>query len=418
MEQVTETTEEAEEIGEIGETVEGSCDDLPLDKSLREKIMSFLGCGGAEIAPADQPEPEVEVTMEVNEETPEEESTEEDIADENSIKAVVQSFLGMEEEEAKEVVEEPIHSEEPAAEDVSKTEEHTVPSEDLELVPEKPSLKERIVDFFKKPEDADDSETIIEAQEISVEEEISVAEEISVQEEPISESEIKEENSIKATLRNILAGSDPVNSEETEDNVEESVADVPKEIFEEGVEEVIDDSEIVEEKETSIKSKIIGLFKTSESEEQPQTIDEEAEITLEEQIPDKPSFKERILNFFKRSEPVVEVIKEEVETELKEPVPEIKESRKIRIGNFFSIFQTKSAVSDLESEIAESIVTGDVDEMMKNSEKEPIVIDTIGLCPEITRDNWLQLFMGRSFLCFVSFSLNLSILIASYLLYF
>lgn len=287
----------------------------------------------------------------------------------------------------------------------------------LELVPEKPSLKERIVDFFKKPEDADDSETIIEAQEISVEEEISVPEEISVEEEPISESEIKEENSIKATLRNILAGSDPVNTEEA-DNVEESVADVPTEIFEEGVEEVIDDSEIVEEKENSIKSKIIGLFKTSESEEQPQTIDEEAEITLEEQIPDKLSFKERILNFFKRSEPVVEVIKEEVETELKEPVPEIKESRKIRIGNFFSIFQTKSAVSDLESEIAESIVTGDVDEMMKNSEKEPIVIDTIGLCPEITRDNWLQLFMGRSFLCFVSFSLNLSILIASYLLYF
>jgi len=74
--------------------------------------------------------------------------------------------------------------------------------------------------------------------------------------------------------------------------------------------------------------------------------------------------------------------------------------------------------TDLETEIAEAIVDGNLKEMMKNSEKEPIVVDTIGLCPEITRENWLQLFMGRSFLCFVSFSLNLSVLIASYLLYF
>jgi len=153
---------------------------------------------------------------------------------------------------------------------------------------------------------------------------------------------------------------------------------------------------------------------------EPEITDETTEIDDEEQIASKPSFKARILNFFKRSKPVPQVVPEEVVTEVQEniPVVEVKESLKSKIGNFFNIFQSKADVSDLESEIAESIVKGNLVEMMKNSDKEPIVIDTIGLCPEITRDNWLQLFMGRSFLCFVSFSLNLSVLIASYLLYF
>merc|ERR1712128_318275 len=151
-------------------------------------------------------------------------------------------------------------------------------------------------------------------------------------------------------------------------------------------------------------------------------VEEAAEETVEGVVeetssPNKPSFKERILNFFRRSKPTPEAVPvedtvQEVETK------EVKESIKTRIGKFFNIFQSKSDVTDLESEIAESIVNGNVKEMMENSEKEPIVIDTIGLCPEITKDNWLQLFMGRSFLCFVSFSLNLSVLIASYLLYF
>ena len=110
-----------------------------------------------------------------------------------------------------------------------------------------------------------------------------------------------------------------------------------------------------------------------------------------------------------------EAKKEEIIPAEAEPA---KQSLRTKIDNFFNIFKSKSDVSELETEIAESIVNGNIKEMMDQCEKEPIVIDTVGLCPEITKDNWLQLFMGRSFLCFVSFSLNLSVLIASYLLYF
>ena len=193
-------------------------------------------------------------------------------------------------------------------------------------------------------------------------------------------------------------------NEKDEEEVEESVSDVPLEIFGEAM---IEEEEVTEKEEVP-----------SEEEEKVTEVVIEETATL-----DKPTFKERIINFFRRSKPSsVDIPVEEVVV-VEETVPETeakveKESIKTKIGKFFNIFQSKPVVSDLETEIAETIVNGNLKDMIENSEKEPIVVDTIGLCPEVTKDNWLQLFMGRSFLCFVSFSLNLSVLIASYLLYF
>ena len=193
-------------------------------------------------------------------------------------------------------------------------------------------------------------------------------------------------------------------NEKDEEEVEESVSDVPLEIFGEAM---IEEEEVNEKEEVS-----------------PEEEEEVTEVVIEETATlDKPTFKERIINFFRRSKPSsVDIPVEEVVV-VEETVPETeakveKESIKTKIGKFFNIFQSKPVVSDLETEIAETIVNGNLKDMIENSEKEPIVVDTIGLCPEVTKDNWLQLFMGRSFLCFVSFSLNLSVLIASYLLYF
>ena len=190
--------------------------------------------------------------------------------------------------------------------------------------------------------------------------------------------------------------------DEKDEEVEESVSDVPLEIFGEAM---IEEEEVTEKEEVSPEEEV-------------------TEVVIEETATlDKPTFKERIINFFRRSKPSpVDIPVEEVVV-VEETVPETeakveKESIKTKIGKFFNIFQSKPVVSDLETEIAETIVNGNLKDMIENSEKEPIVVDTIGLCPEITKDNWLQLFMGRSFLCFVSFSLNLSVLIASYLLYF
>jgi len=115
---------ETEEIGEIEETIEpaadleGSCEDLPEDKSLREKIWNFFGCEDKLPAPVDVEEPE-DLPIEIEEvlEVVDEASLEE-IPAENSIKAAVQSFLGTKEETAEDVVEAPIHSDELAAETV------------------------------------------------------------------------------------------------------------------------------------------------------------------------------------------------------------------------------------------------------------------------------------------------------------
>jgi len=348
-----------EEEAESETSPEGSCDDLPHDKTLREKFMSFCGFGGEAEVPVDQPEESTEDVDEVV--VPEEAAPEEEIAEDNSIKDAVQSFLGIKEEPAPEV-EETVASEDNSAEETDKIDDQLVPSDELESEPEKTSLKEKIVEFFTTSDDSEDSETVIEAE---TPEEETVLEETAVEETTVEETTVEE---------------------------------TPEEVANEEIDQTSEDEDAL-----------------------PIAEEETEEIEEEEEVVDKPSFKQRIINFFTRSKPE-EVIPEEIvpESEPEEKVPEIKvkESLKTRIGNFFKIFQSKDPVSDLETEIAETIVNGKLDEMMENSEKEPIVIDTIGMCPEITKENWLQLFMGRSFLCFVSFSLNLSVLIASYLLYF
>merc|ERR1712106_1207485 len=355
----------------------------------REKIWNFFGCGDKEATPVEEhveTEEVVEETEESTTEVGEVVEVADDIPSENSIKEAVQSFPGINEEDA----EEPIVTADQATED---------PATEEPATEETQTVEEEVIA-------SDESET--------------------------------EENSIKAALKNFLSGSDETAVEE-EETVEESVADVPIEIFEETVteeeitEEVIE--MVVEEVVEEVLQEVVEeIIEDSVAQFVEEIVEEAAEETVEGVVeesssPDKPSFKDRILNFFRRSKPTPEAVPVEDIVQVEEVVQaaetlpevetkEVKESIKTRIGKFFNIFQPKSDVTDLESEIAESIVNGNVKEMMENSEKEPIVIDTIGLCPEITKDNWLQLFMGRSFLCFVSFSLNLSVLIASYLLYF
>merc|ERR1712106_347737 len=95
---VEETPEEAtltEEIGAIEETVdtdaelEGSCEDLPEDKTLRKKIWNFFGCGDKEAAPVEELVETEEVVEEAEESTTEVEEVVEvadEIPAENSIK--------------------------------------------------------------------------------------------------------------------------------------------------------------------------------------------------------------------------------------------------------------------------------------------------------------------------------------------
>merc|ERR1712013_86153 len=92
-----------EEIPSIEDTdekeaeIEGSCEDLPEDKSLREKIWNFFGCGEKEVTEVPE-EQEIITTIEEEIEEAAGEEEEEEIPAENSIKAVVQSFLGTKEE--------------------------------------------------------------------------------------------------------------------------------------------------------------------------------------------------------------------------------------------------------------------------------------------------------------------------------
>jgi len=499
-----------EEIPSIEDTdekeaeIEGSCEDLPEDKSLREKIWNFFGCGEKEVTEVPEEQESITTIEEEIEEAAGEEE-EEEIPAENSIKAVVQSFLGTKEE----VVDTDAVTEE------DNTEEIESPAEE-EIVEESTSIKDKIVEFFQSEEteatdetpltettdetpldetteemplteeigeieDANDNEAEMEGscedlpedkslrekiwnffgcgekEEASVaEEETGSAEEseaLPAEVEEIVETadesiddEIPSENSIKAAVQSFLGTNKEITPEDISE--ESTITDQGTEAIEEEVlatdgseivhdiseefEEAIDekDEEEVEESVSDVPLEIFGEAMieeeevTEKEEVSPEEEEEVTEVVIEETATlDKPTFKERIINFFRRSKPSpVDIPVEEVVV-VEETVPETeakveKESIKTKIGKFFNIFQSKPVVSDLETEIAETIVNGNLKDMIENSEKEPIVVDTIGLCPEVTKDNWLQLFMGRSFLCFVSFSLNLSVLIASYLLYF
>jgi len=428
--------------------IEGSCEDLPEDKSLREKIWNFFGCGEKEVPGEEKEvaeEPESIQTEVAEAEETDADTEQEEIPADNSIKAVVQSFLGTKEEATdSEAVSEEDNSEDKVAETVEeigdienendKEAEFEGSCEDL---PEDKSLREKIWNFFGCGEKEEASAA--EEETGSAEESDALLAEVEEVVEPADE--IPSDNSIKAAVQSFLG----TNKENTPDDIpEESTitdqvtenieaieeegltsdeSDIAPEINVEVIEEK--DEEEIQESVSDIPLEIFGEAVIEEEVAEDEEVASEEEVTevvLEDTAPlDKPSFKERIINFFRRSKPEVIPVEEVVIVE--ETIPEIetkleKESIKTRIGKFFNIFQSKPVVSDLETEIAETIVNGNLKDMIENSEKEPIVVDTIGLCPEVTRDNWLQLFMGRSFLCFVSFSLNLSVLIASYLLYF
>jgi len=129
--------------------------------------------------------------------------------------------------------------------------------------------------------------------------------------------------------------------------------------------------------------------------------------------------KEKIINFFKKETTKKELTVEK-EIDESEPEEQLEKPKKNFLVRFFNLFSSSKPTNGLEMEIAETLMKGpeEVKTLHEKSEKEPITVDDINLCPEVTKENWLQLFMGKSFMCFVSFSLNLSVLIASFLLYF
>jgi len=146
-----------EEVDDTETEIEGSCEDLPEDKSLREKIWNFFGCGEKEVTEVPGEENEVaeepeSIETEAGEvEAAAAEAEQEEIPAENSIKAVVQSFLGTKEE----VIDTEAVSEENNAEDQVEIES---PAEE-EIVEESTSIKDKIVEFFQSEDTETSDET-------------------------------------------------------------------------------------------------------------------------------------------------------------------------------------------------------------------------------------------------------------------
>merc|ERR1712106_329239 len=99
----------------------------------REKIWNFFGCGDKEATPVEELVETEEVVEETEESTTEVEEVVEvadDIPAENSIKEAVQSFLGINEENAEEpIVSADQATEDPATEDLATEETQTVEEE-------------------------------------------------------------------------------------------------------------------------------------------------------------------------------------------------------------------------------------------------------------------------------------------------
>merc|ERR1712013_673587 len=224
----------------MGAEMEGSCEDLPEDKSLREKIWNFFGCGEKEEAIVAEEETgsaeesealpaEVEEIVETADE-----SIDDEIPSENSIKAAVQSFLGTN----KEITPEDI------SEESTNTDQGTEAIEEEVLATDGSEIVHDISEEFEEAID-----------------------------------------------------------EKDEEEVEESVSDVPLEIFGEAM---IEEEEVTEKEDVS-----------------PEEEEEVTEVVIEETATlDKPTFKERIINFFRRSKPSsVDIPVEEVVV-VEETVPE------------------------------------------------------------------------------------------------
>merc|ERR1712106_682696 len=100
----------------------------------REKIWNFFGCGDKEATPVEELVETEEVVEETEESTTEVEEVVEvadDIPAENSIKEAVQSFLGINEEDAEEpIVTADQATEEPATEETQTVEEEVIASDE------------------------------------------------------------------------------------------------------------------------------------------------------------------------------------------------------------------------------------------------------------------------------------------------
>ena len=273
-----------EEIPSIEETdekeaeIEGSCEDLPEDKSLREKIWNFFGCG--EKKGTEGPEESITTIEEEIEEAAGEEE-EEEIPAENSIKAVVQSFLGTKEE----VVDTDAVTEE------DNTEEIESPAEE-EIVEESTSIKDKIVEFFQSEEtEATDETPLTETtdetpldettEEMPLTEEIGEIEDANDNEAELEGSceDLPEDKSLREKIWNFFGCGEKEEAsvaEEETGSAEESEA-LPAEVEEivETADESIDD-EIPSE--NSIKAAVQSFLGTNK-EITPEDISEESTIT-------------------------------------------------------------------------------------------------------------------------------------------
>ena len=273
-----------EEIPSIEETdekeaeIEGSCEDLPEDKSLREKIWNFFGCGEKKVT--EVPEESITTIEEEIEEAAGEEE-EEEIPAENSIKAVVQSFLGTKEE----VVDTDAVTEE------DNTEEIESPAEE-EIVEESTSIKDKIVEFFQSEEtEATDETPLTETtdetpldettEEMPLTEEIGEIEDANDNEAELEGSceDLPEDKSLREKIWNFFGCGEKEEAsvaEEETGSAEESEA-LPAEVEEivETADESIDD-EIPSE--NSIKAAVQSFLGTNK-EITPEDISEESTIT-------------------------------------------------------------------------------------------------------------------------------------------
>jgi len=197
--------------------IEGSCEDLPEDKSLREKIWNFFGCGEKEVAE----EPESIQTEVAEAEETDADTEQEEIPADNSIKAVVQSFLGTKEEATdSEAVSEEDNVEEKVAETVEEIgdieDENDKEAEfegSCEDLPEDKSLREKVWNFFGCGEKEEASAA--EEETGSAEESDALLAEVEEIVEPADE--IPSDNSIKAAVQSFLG----TNKENTPDDIPE-----------------------------------------------------------------------------------------------------------------------------------------------------------------------------------------------------
>ena len=271
-----------EEIPSIEDTdekeaeIEGSCEDLPEDKSLREKIWNFFGCGEKEVTEVPEEQESITTIEEEIEEAAGEEE-EEEIPAENSIKAVVQSFLGTKEEV--------VDTEE------DNTEEIESPAEE-EIVEESTSIKDKIVEFFQSEEtEATDETPLTETtdetpldettEEMPLTEEIGEIEDANDNEAEMEGSceDLPEDKSLREKIWNFFGcgeKEEAIVAEEETGSAEESEA-LPAEVEEvvETADESIDD-EIPSE--NSIKAAVQSFLGTNK-EITPEDISEESTIT-------------------------------------------------------------------------------------------------------------------------------------------